>query len=80
MFAADQFPTACIVELPPLLLAFHAPLAAVVVRTLSAGDTQASGFQSRIPFPFASGVAFADVCCGLFRILPVAGAVGLEVA
>jgi hypothetical protein len=79
MLAADQLPTARVVAFPALLLAFHATLAAFVVRALSARHTQASGFQSRIPFAFASGVAFADVRGGHFRVLQVSCAVGFEV-
>jgi hypothetical protein len=80
MFAADEFPTAGIVELPALLLAFHTPGTALIVRALSAGHTQASGFELRIPFFFTSGVAGFDVSLCHFRILTVSGAVGLEVA
>jgi len=79
MDATYELTTAGVVTRSTLTLALDAPLAAFVVWMLSAGHAQTSGFQSRIPFPLASGVACADVCGGLLWILPVAGAVGFKV-
>ena len=76
---SDEFATTGIVELPALVLTRFTADASEVVRTLSACHTQASGFKSRVAFLFASGVAFPDVRSGFFRVLQVAGAVGIVV-
>jgi hypothetical protein len=71
MDATYELTTAGVVTRSTLSLALDAPLAAFVVWTLSAGHAQTSGFESRIPLTLASGVAFADVRFGHFRILAV---------
>jgi hypothetical protein len=76
MDAANQLPSARVVALTAFLLARLAPLASEVARQLPARHAQPGGFETRIPFAFASGVAFADVRGGHGRVLAVSGAVG----